>query len=105
MITGMVVGLGSSILLIILSPSIMGIDPPGTAASASHLIHIAPLFPLTNPGIISVPLGLLAAVIGSLVTRDQSDEQTFSEVNVRANTGLGAEVAETAEVVPEVAPA
>lgn len=103
MVVGMIVGLVSSILLIIASPSIMGIDPPGTAATAAHLIQAAPLFPLANPGIVSIPLGFIAAVIGSLVTRDEADAQTFSEVNVRANTGLGAEVAEKVEAVPEVA--
>lgn len=105
MIVGMVTGLVSSILLIIASPSIMGIDPPNTVATAAHLIQAAPLFPLANPGIVSIPLGFLAAVIGSLITRDESDTQTFSEVSVRANTGLGAEVAEKAKAktVPEVA--
>jgi cation/acetate symporter len=91
MITGMVIGLLSSLILIILSPSIMGIDAPTVAASARHLIQAEPLFPLANPGIVSVPLGFIAAVVGSLVTQDKSAEETFSEVNVRANIGLGAE--------------
>ncbi len=90
MVTGMVVGLVSSLLLITLSPAIMTVDPPGTAVK--HFIQAAPLFPLTNPGIISIPLGFLAAVLGTLATRDELAERSFSEINVRANTALGAEV-------------
>jgi cation/acetate symporter len=77
MIVGMLVGLISSVILIIISPSIMGAAAP---------------FKLTNPGIVSIPLGFAAAIIGSLVTRDEADAETFSETNVRANVGLEAEV-------------
>ena len=45
----------------IVSPSVMGIDTPTTAASARHLIQHAAIFPLKNPGIVSIPLGFLAA--------------------------------------------
>ena len=79
MLTGMIVGLASSVLLITISPVVMG-----TKA----------IFPLTNPGIISIPLGFAAAIIVSLVTKDAADEATFPETNVRANVGIGAEVAE-----------
>jgi len=57
-----------------------------------HVIQAAPIFPLENPGIVSVPLGFIAAIVGSLVTKDELAELTFSELNVRSNTGLGAEV-------------
>ena len=88
MILGMLVGLLSSIVLIVLSPAVMGVDPP--TAAARHLIQAAPIFPLDNPAIVSVPLGFIAAVLGSLLTRDRAGEATYSELNVRANTGLGA---------------
>ncbi|MDD5201129.1 MAG: cation acetate symporter [Terrimicrobiaceae bacterium] len=95
--TGAVAGLGfgllASIVLIIISPSVMGIDVPGTAASARHLIQHAAMFPLKNPGIVSVPLGFLAAVIGTLLTKEPAAEKLFAELEVRANTGLGAEKA------------
>jgi cation/acetate symporter len=92
-VTGLAVGLVASIVLIILSPSIMGIDPATVEASKRHLIQANPIFPLTNPGILSIPLGFIAAVIATLVTREPSAEARFTELSVRANTGLGAEKA------------
>ena len=71
----------------------MGIDAADVAAAKRHLIQAAPLFPLTNPGIISIPLGFLAAILGTLFTREPSAEAKFTELLVRANTGLGAEKA------------
>ena len=66
----------------------MGIDAPGTAVR--HLIQMPPLFPLDNPAIVSVPLGFLAAIAGTLTGREPESEAAYSELNVRANTGLGA---------------
>ena len=88
MVTGMVVGLLSSIILIVLSPAVMGVDAPG--AATRHLIQAAPLFPLDNPAILSVPLGFIAALLGTLLWRGKGAEEAYSELNVRANTGLGA---------------
>lgn len=48
-----------------------------------------PLFPLKNPGIISVPLGFLAAIFGCLAFRDRRAEEMFDEIYVRQNTGIG----------------
>lgn len=94
--TGAVVGLGagliSSIVLILISPSIMGIDPE-TVKAGRHFIQAEPYFPLENPGIISIPFGFLAAVLGTLFTREPSAETKFSELLVRATTGHGAEKA------------
>jgi cation/acetate symporter len=90
MVVGMVVGLLSSLILIVLSPAVMGVDAP--TATVRHIIQAAPIFPLENPGIVSVPLGFIAAIVGSLVTHDERAEKIYSELNVRANTGLGAEV-------------
>ena len=36
------------------------------ARQARHLIQHAPIFPLENPGIVSIPLGFLAAILGTL---------------------------------------
>ena len=88
MIAGMLVGLCAAVLLIVLSPAVMGVDAPG--AAARHLNQRPPLFPLDNPAIVSVPLGFLAAVAGTLLGRDPVAEQAYSELNVRANTGIGA---------------
>ena len=48
-----------------------------------------PLLQLRNPGIISIPLGFLAVIFGSLLCRDRRAEQMWNEVYVRQNTGLG----------------
>lgn len=94
MISSMLVGLISSVALIVISPSIMGVDPAGTPSTAAHLIQAAPIFPLTNPGIVSIPLSLLVALVVPLFTRSEAAEGTFSETNVRATLGIGAEEAE-----------
>lgn len=75
-ISGMLTGLISSIILIMVNPSFMKENA---------------LFPLENPGIVSIPLGFLGAVIGALCTREPHAEDKFDELFVRANTGLGAE--------------
>ncbi|MGZ3550742.1 MAG: solute symporter family protein, partial [Vulcanimicrobiaceae bacterium] len=89
-IAGMVVGLVSSLVLIAIGPAVMGIDPAD--ATIRHLVQRAPIFPLTNPGLVSVPLGFIAAIAGALLTRDGESEALFAQLEVRANTGLGAEV-------------
>ena len=48
-----------------------------------------PLFTLKNPGIISIPLGFLAAILGCLAFPNRRSEEMFDEVYVRQNTGLG----------------
>ena len=77
-VAGLATGLLSSLILILLSPSIMKGDA---------------VFPLENPGIVSIPLGFLGAAIGALTGREPEAEAKFTELNVRANTGLGAEKA------------
>jgi cation/acetate symporter len=48
----------------------------------------APLFTLKNPGIISIPLGFLAVLLGSLLFRDRRSEELWPEVYARQNTGI-----------------
>ncbi|HKC64248.1 MAG TPA: cation acetate symporter [Pyrinomonadaceae bacterium] len=90
-VIGLATGLASSIILIIFSPSIMSVDPPTVTGAARHLIQHAPIFPLENPGIVSIPLGFLGAFVGTLLGREPEAEAKFAELTVRANTGLGAE--------------
>jgi cation/acetate symporter len=47
-----------------------------------------PLFTLKNPGIISIPLGFLAVLFGSLLFRDRRSEELWPEVYARQNTGI-----------------
>jgi cation/acetate symporter len=77
-VAGLATGLLASLVLISISPSVMKANP---------------IFPLENPGIISIPLGFLGAVIGTLLSREPDAEAKYDELNVRANTGIGAEKA------------
>jgi cation/acetate symporter len=47
-----------------------------------------PLFELKNPGLISIPLGFLGVILGSLLMRDRRAESMWNEVFARQNTGL-----------------
>jgi cation/acetate symporter len=90
-VAGLAVGLVSSIALILLGPNgCWGHEVllPGL----SKAIKTGP-FPLENPGIVSIPLGFLAAVLGSLLRPEPESEAKFIELKVRAHTGLGAEKA------------
>jgi cation/acetate symporter len=92
-VCGLAAGLVASLALIVVSPSLMTIDPPTVTGAARHLFQHKPLFPLENPGIVSIPLGFLGAIIGALLIREPAAEAKFAELTVRANTGLGAEKA------------
>ncbi len=49
----------------------------------------APILKLKNPGIISIPLGFIAAIIGTLAFPSRRAEEMFDEIYVRQNTGIG----------------
>ncbi|EFI53289.1 MULTISPECIES: solute symporter family protein [Afipia] len=73
-----VVGLVSSVTLALIGPAFLG----------PHA-----LWPLVVPTIVTMPLGFLGAVIGSLmISQNPQDDKNFEEISVRAHTGLGAEI-------------
>ncbi len=80
-VTGMIVGLFSSLILVALSPNIWAVD-------GSALFVGEALFPLANPGIVSIPLGFLGAIIGTLVTKSDEVAGNFERILVKANTGI-----------------
>ena len=47
-----------------------------------------PLFALRNPGLVSIPLGFLAVIIGSLLYRDRRADDMWDELYARQNTGI-----------------
>jgi cation/acetate symporter len=94
-VAGLGVGLLSSLFLILISPSFMAVDPP-TLTVGRHLFQQKAWFPLENPAILSVPLGFLGAILGTLLTKEPEAEAKFNELLVRSNTGLGAEQASAA---------
>jgi cation/acetate symporter len=52
-----------------------------------------PFFLLKNPGLISIPLGFLCVILGSLLFRDERSEAMWDELYVRQHTGIQAEPA------------
>jgi cation/acetate symporter len=92
-VAGMTVGLLATVGLIVAGPNVMGIDSSNVVGATRHVIQAQPWFPFENVGIVSVPLGFLAAFLGTLLGKEPSAEAKFNELLVRAQTGLGAEKA------------
>jgi cation/acetate symporter len=87
-------GLLSSVALVVFSPvmSGKGLDPT-TGKNLSLLptsIDIS-WFPLENPGIVSIPLGFFFGWLGTMLSREPAAEAAYTELEVRALTGVGAE--------------
>jgi len=80
-------GLISCVVLIVLSPAVSGSKTSMLPGSDFQL------FPLSNPGIVSIPLAFALGVIGTLTSRDTGDPQLNAEMEVRSLTGVGAEKA------------
>ncbi|MER8027204.1 sodium/solute symporter [Glutamicibacter protophormiae] len=80
-------GLGSAILLIIFSPVFSGAE-----TSMIPSIDIS-VFPLANPGIVSIPLAFVLGWLGSITDPGTEDPDKAAEMEVRSLTGVGAEKA------------
>ena len=78
-------GLITAVVLIIFSPVMSGAET-SMIASADFA-----WFPLTNPGIVSIPVGFLLAIIGSLTESRRENREKQAEMEVRSMTGVGAE--------------
>lgn len=81
-VTGMLVGLISSLVLVMISPSVW------SPVEGAAILTGEAIFPLANPGIVSIPLGFLGAIIGTMLSKP-SDVDKFNEILVKANTGSG----------------
>ncbi|MGW0182126.1 solute symporter family protein, partial [Nocardia sp. NPDC003345] len=81
-------GLISTIVLIVFSPAVSG-------SSTAMLPDLDfDWFPLSNPGIVSIPLAFLLGVVGTyLGGKDSEDPVKAAEMEVRSLTGVGAEKA------------
>ena len=51
------------------------------------------IFPLANPGIVSIPLGFFLGWLGSVVSSRKENVAKAEEMDVRSLTGIGAEKA------------
>ena len=80
-------GLILSVVLIVFSPVMSGSETsmiPGADFA---------IYPLSNPGIISIPASFLLGFLGSVTERRREDPLKQSEMEVRSLTGVGAEKA------------
>jgi cation/acetate symporter len=76
-------GLISAVLLVFFSPVVSGAPTAMFPDSDWHF------FPLSNPGIISIPIGFLCGWIGTVISKE-TNEDKYAELEVRALTGHGA---------------
>jgi cation/acetate symporter len=84
-VTGVLTGVISALALIIISPIVWG-GPPGAPDTGAFT-----WYDLNNPGLISIPLGFIGCIVGTLLSSERETEHTFHELHVRSETGLGAE--------------
>ncbi len=84
-VTGVLTGVTSAIFLVLISPTVW----PGPDSEGG----LIPGFELSNPGLISIPLGFLGCFLGTVLSKERGNERSYHELNVRAETGLGAEKA------------
>lgn len=75
-VASMVVGTFSSLLLIYLSPAIQ-VD----------ILHSTAIFPLKNPGLVTIPLSFIVGIVVSLVAPEQLAQQKFAEVEQQIHLG------------------
>ena len=80
-------GLIAAVVLVIFSPVGSG-TPTSLFPDASFA-----WFPLRNPGLVSIPIGFLCGIIGTLVSKDTTSRTRYDELEVRSLTGAGAEKA------------
>ena len=80
-------GLSAAIILIALSPVVSGAKTsmiPGANFA---------IFPLSNPGIVSIPLAFFLGWLGTMLDKRKEDATKQAEMEVRSLTGVGAEKA------------
>lgn len=77
-------GLVTAVGLVLFSPVVSG---AATSMFPDVDFH---WFPLSNPGIISIPVGFLLGWLGTLLSKEEPDKAKFAELEVRSLTGTGA---------------
>jgi cation/acetate symporter len=77
-------GLVPALLLVVLSPVVSG-RPDALFPGVDFQV-----FPLENPGLISIPLGFFAGWLGTVLSPESADDGKYAETEVRSLTGAGA---------------
>jgi cation/acetate symporter len=78
-------GLVTCMVLVFFSPVVSGSEAALVTGSDWSW------FPLSNPGIISIPAGFFFGWLGTITSREPEAEDRYTELEVRAFTGAGAE--------------
>jgi cation/acetate symporter len=87
-------GLAITVLLIVFSPVVSGKKDANGNLTASMIQGVDfHLFPLDNPGIVSIPLSFLLGYVGTVLAKDKADPARYAEMEVRSLTGVGSEKA------------
>lgn len=84
-VASMYTGVIAALTLIFLSPAVSG-APTAMFPNADWSI-----FPLTSPGLVSIPLAFLAGIIATLATKPDNLDHLTAEMEVRSLTGVGVE--------------
>jgi cation/acetate symporter len=88
-------GLGISVVLIVLSPAVSG-GPTSMIPTLDFAV-----FPLSNPGLLSIPASFLLGAIGAFFgPEDEAAATRHAEMEVRALTGAGSEKAAAPRTTP-----
>ena len=105
-VTGILVGLISAVVLVLLSPNVL--TGPNPEPPATPIIPIDYIFPLKSPALVSVPLGFLGCYLGTILggrgaerEREQGLQVSYDEHLVRVNTGISNIEEEIREAAPE----
>ncbi|HEY9293958.1 MAG TPA: cation acetate symporter [Microlunatus sp.] len=78
-------GLAVTLFLVAFSPVVSGTEKSLFPNVDFHW------FPLSNPGLISIPIGFALGIVGTLISKDPTSLKRYDELSVRSLTGAGAE--------------
>ncbi|WP_436975482.1 solute symporter family protein [Nonomuraea angiospora] len=86
-------GLISALVLVIFSPVVSAPPPPAGVKPSALIVGVDfHWFPLSNPGILSIPIGFLCGWLGTILSKEYNAGK-YAEMEVRSLTGVGAEKA------------
>jgi cation/acetate symporter len=94
-VVSMLTGTLSAVVLIILSPTVQ----------VEMLGRPEAIFPLKNPGLVTMPLAFVVGWVVSLLSPEPEAAQRFAEVRHRMHMGKDEDAAAPAAPVPSVVPA